>query len=41
MAGLRAGMRGVEARVWRKNGRWVAVEVEKSGGGGEHGGRNP
>jgi hypothetical protein len=41
MAGLRAGMRAVEAKVRRNNGRWVAVEVEKSGGGGEHGGRNP
>jgi hypothetical protein len=41
LAGLRAGMRAVEAKVRRKNGRWVAVEVEKSGGGGEHGGSNP
>jgi hypothetical protein len=40
LAGLRAGMRGVEAKVRRKNNRWVAVEVEKSGGGGEHGGSN-
>jgi len=24
--------------VKRKNGAWVALEVERSGGGGEHGG---
>ena len=36
--GLRAGMRNVESVVRRKNGRWVAREVEISGGGGEHGG---
>jgi hypothetical protein len=41
LAGLRSGMRAVEAKVRRKNNRWVAVEVEKSGGGGEHGGSNP
>jgi hypothetical protein len=33
-------MRGVEAKVRRKDNRRVAVEVEKSGGGGEHGGSN-
>jgi hypothetical protein len=38
LAGLRVGMRGVEAKVRRRDGRWVAVEVERSGGGGEHGG---
>jgi hypothetical protein len=37
-AGLRAGMTNVEAVVRRSNGRWVAREVEISGGGGEHGG---
>ncbi len=36
--GLRAGMRNVESVVVRRNGRWVAREVEISGGGGEHGG---
>ena len=36
--GLRAGMRNVETVVKRRNGRWVAIEVERSGGGGEHGG---
>jgi hypothetical protein len=41
LAGLRVGMRGVEVLVRRIDGRWVASEVEKSGGGGEHGGRNP
>jgi shikimate kinase len=38
MRGLHAGMRNVESVVQRKNGRWVALEVERSGGGGEHGG---
>ncbi len=37
-SGLRAGMRNVEAVVRRSNGAWVAVEVERSGGGGDHGG---
>ena len=36
-AGLRAGMRNVETSVRRTDGRWVATEVERSGGGGEHG----
>ena len=35
---LRVGMRNVEALVKRSNGRWVAIEVERSGGGGRHGG---
>ena len=35
---LRRGMRNVEATIRRSNGRWVALEVERSGGGGEHGG---
>jgi hypothetical protein len=33
---LRVGMRNVEALVKRSNNRWVAIEVERSGGGGEH-----
>ena len=37
-AGLRRGLRNVEATVRRSNGRWVATHVEISGGGGEHGG---
>ena len=36
--GLRAGMNRVEAIVRRSNGRWIAIEVERSGGGGRHGG---
>jgi hypothetical protein len=38
MAGLRVGMRNVESMVKRSNGRWIAIEVERSGGGGRHGG---
>jgi hypothetical protein len=38
LAGLRAGMRRIESTVRRVNGRWIALEVERSGGGGEHGG---
>jgi Domain of unknown function (DUF5666) len=40
LSGLRVGMNRVEAIVRRSNGRWVAIEVERSGGGGEHGGDN-
>ena len=35
---LRPGQRRIEAKVTRRNGVWVATEVERSGGGGEHGG---
>jgi len=35
---LRAGMRNVEVVAKRRDERWVAIEVERSGGGGEHGG---
>jgi hypothetical protein len=35
---LRAGMTRIEANVRRSNGRWVASHVERSGGGGQHGG---
>jgi hypothetical protein len=38
--GLRAGMTAIEAVVRRSNGTWVAREVERSGGGGVHGGRD-
>lgn len=38
LAGLRAGAKNIEATVKRKDGVWVALEVERSGGGGEHGG---
>jgi hypothetical protein len=37
-AALRKGMRNVEVVAHRANGRWVASEVERSGGGGDHGG---
>jgi hypothetical protein len=37
-AGLKAGLRNVEATVKRSDGRWVATAVEISGGGGSHGG---
>jgi hypothetical protein len=35
---LRAGLSNIETTVRRSNGRWVAIEVERSGGGGSHGG---
>jgi hypothetical protein len=35
---LRVGMNRVEATVKRSEGRWVALHVERSGGGGQHGG---
>lgn len=38
--GLKAGMRNVESTVRRRNGQWVALHVERSGGGGRHGGRD-
>ena len=38
LGGLHAGMTNIEAVVRRSNGSWVALEVERSGGGGEHGG---
>jgi hypothetical protein len=37
-SGLRKGMTRIEATVRRADGRWVALEVERSGGGGRHGG---
>jgi hypothetical protein len=39
--GLQRGMTNVEATVRRSGGRWIAREVERSGGGGEHGGSGP
>lgn len=39
-SGLRAGQRNIETTVRRSNGRWVATEVERSGGGGSHGNRS-
>jgi hypothetical protein len=38
LRGLRAGMRNIESVVRRSNGARVAVAVERSGGGGAHGG---
>jgi hypothetical protein len=38
LSSLHRGVRGIEATVKRSNGRWVATEVERSGGGGNHGG---
>ena len=38
LSGLKVGAKNIEATVKRKNGVWVATEVERSGGGGEHGG---
>jgi len=35
---LRAGQRNIEVTVRRSNGSWVATHVERSGGGGHHGG---
>jgi hypothetical protein len=35
---LRAGMTRIEANIRRSNGAWVAGHVERSGGGGRHGG---
>src|SRR4051794_4803001 len=37
-SGLSAGARNIETVVRRSNGHWIAVEVERSGGGGHHGG---
>lgn len=35
---LRRGQSAIEATVRRSRGAWVATEVERSGGGGRHGG---
>jgi hypothetical protein len=37
-AGLKPGAKNIEATVKRRNGAWIALTVERSGGGGEHGG---
>ena len=34
---LRRGLTNIESTVRRSDGRWIAVEVERSGGGGAHG----
>jgi Domain of unknown function (DUF5666) len=38
LSGLRAGQTRIEVQVRRSDGAWVAREVERSGGGGRHGG---
>jgi hypothetical protein len=38
LAGLKVGAKNIESIVKRRNGVWIAIEVERSGGGGEHGG---
>ena len=38
LAGLKAGAKNIEVTAKRKNGKWIAIDVERSGGGGEHGG---
>jgi hypothetical protein len=37
-SGLRVGQSRIESTVRRSNGAWIASEVERSGGGGRHGG---
>ena len=37
-AGLKRGAKNIEATVKRKSGAWIALSVERSGGGDEHGG---
>lgn len=39
-SGLRAGQKNIETTVRRSNGRWIATEIERSGGGGSHGNRS-
>ena len=39
-SGLRTGQTRIEATVRRSNGTWVASDVERSGGGGRHGGED-
>jgi hypothetical protein len=36
--GLKVGAKNIESTVRRRDGRWIAGEVERSGGGGQHGG---
>jgi hypothetical protein len=36
LSALHAGQRRIEVTAKRKNGRWVATLVERSGGGGGH-----
>ena len=42
LAGLKAGAKNIEVTAKRKNGKWIALEVGRSGGGGQHrGGDDP
>lgn len=36
-SGLRKGLTRIEATVKRSGGRWIATQIERSGGGGSHG----
>ena len=38
LSGLKVGAKNIEATVKRRDGAWVALSVERSGGGGDHGG---
>ena len=38
LGGLKPGARNIEVTAKRNDRAWVAVEVERSGGGGDHGG---
>jgi hypothetical protein len=39
LSGLKKGQKNIEVKTRRRANRaWVAIEVERSGGGGEHGG---
>jgi hypothetical protein len=35
---LKEGMKRIESRVRKSGGSWTAIDVERSGGGGRHGG---
>jgi hypothetical protein len=37
---LKAGQKHIEVVAKRRDGKWIAVTVERSGGGGGHGGHN-
>ena len=38
LAGLKAGAKNIGVTAKRKDGKWIALKVERSGGGGQHGG---
>jgi hypothetical protein len=39
-SGLQSGLSNIEVTAHRSDGRWIASVVERSGGGGSHGGHN-